>query len=119
MNLISSLLLVHYLHKQVCLSVVSQSQYFGFMRITSYKALHNYTDAAVVLLNAQSLVFLSAGQRLALAYISSGCYRVHQSLACDCVWYLHGEYSMEEGISAFIPFTFLNGGLLYTTCRYV
>ena len=86
----------------------------------SYTTLHYYTDVTALVSSLRvhaSLSALRAGRRLPLAYISSGCHRVHQSLARDYVWYLHGEYSMKEG---FLAFAILNkGGLLYTTIRPV
>ena len=88
------------------------------MLYISYTTLHYYTDVTAMcnrsrLQSPRACIFLCvshAGRRLALAYISSGCNRVHQSLARDYVWYLHGEYSMKEGFSAF---AILNKGVCF------
>ena len=64
---------------------------------------------SVILITANS--FRSLGRRLALAYISSGCNRVHQSLARDYVWYLHGGvFLWKKGISSF---AILNRGICF------
>ena len=78
-----------------------------------YTTLHYYTGVTAMcnyplLQSPRSRMdrWAAAGIGLYIVWL----YRVHQSLACDYVWYLHGEYSMKEGISAF---AILNKGICF------